>query len=86
MGRPCAIPGLAGSALRGSPPPAGEEHHACQEEAMAEPRKGGFHALEERIHQMEEEDAKREQQASAERQRTGKERTDGGAPAPAERK
>lgn len=33
---------------------------------MAEQKKRGFHALEERIHQMEEEDQKRERQAGTE--------------------
>lgn len=33
---------------------------------MAETKKRGFHALEERIHQMEEEDAKQEKRATTE--------------------
>ena len=58
-----------------------------QEAVMAEQKKGGFHALEERIHQMEEEDAKREREAAAERERgTGKAKNEGGGTPPAERK
>ncbi len=60
-----------------------------EEEVMAEQRKGGFHALEERIHQMEEEDAKREQEAAAERQRgkgKGAEKSEGGGTPPSARK
>ncbi len=43
---------------------------------MAEPKKGGFHALEQRIHQLEDEDARQE------RTRTAAERHEG-AMAPA---
>jgi hypothetical protein len=58
-----------------------------QEEVMAEQKKGGFHALEERIHQMEEEDAKREREAATERERSaGKEKGESGGTPPAERK
>ena len=60
-----------------------------EEDDMAEQKKGGFHALEERIHQMEEEDAKREREATAERQRgAGKEKakSEGGGTPPSERK
>ncbi|GEJ55536.1 hypothetical protein [Anaeromyxobacter diazotrophicus] len=54
---------------------------------MAETKKGGFHALEERIHQLEEDDKKREQQASAEPERgRGSKRGEGEAAPPAERK
>jgi hypothetical protein len=54
---------------------------------MAEQKKGGFHALEERIHQMEQEDAKREQQTAAERQRgASQEKGEGGGASPPERK
>ena len=60
-----------------------------EEDVMAEQKKGGFHALEERIHQMEEEDAKREREAASERQRgAGKEKakSEGGGTPPSERK
>ncbi len=37
---------------------------------MAEAKKGGFHALEQRIHQIEEEDAKKEASATAPEEKT----------------
>ncbi|HEU0055424.1 MAG TPA: hypothetical protein VFQ39_19690 [Longimicrobium sp.] len=51
-------------------------------------KKGGFHALEQRIHQMEEEDAKREREAKSEGGRAAeKKRTDEpSSRPPAERK
>jgi hypothetical protein len=51
-------------------------------------KKGGFHALEQRIHQMEEEDAKREQEAASEGDRAAqKKRTEApGSRPPTERK
>jgi hypothetical protein len=61
-----------------------------EEDVMAEQKKGGFHALEERIHQMEQEDAKKEREATSERQRgagkEGKAKSEGGGTPPAERK
>ncbi len=50
---------------------------------MAEQKKGGFHALEQRIHQMEEEDAKKEAAAKAPEEKKPAARaepTKGGAP------
>ncbi len=39
-----------------------------QETIMADQKKRGFHALEQRIHQMEEEDSKKQQQANPPRE------------------
>ncbi len=43
---------------------------------MAEQKKGGFHALEQRIHQMEEEDAKQAEARRTTREHQGAERTE----------
>lgn len=49
---------------------------------MAEQKKRGFHALEQRIHQMEEEDSKKQQHANAPQQGQQPPRSEPGEPKP----